>query len=548
MRQRTHRFDTTPKYSLIVPLFNTPADFFSDMVSSVLSQTYANWELILANASPDTVAPQTNDPEAAFYVPKDDRIKVFNLEENLGIALNTQNAIKFATGEFVAFLDHDDFIEPNLLFEYTKGINTYPDTDLLYCDEDKFEKGHYFAPFLKPDWSPDLLLSCNYVTHMLCIRHSILKTLEPLSKEYEGAQDFHLTWRAAENARNIYHARKVLYHWRLHSKSTAKNSEAKPYTNEAGKRAVASHIEYLGLDAVPVDSQYPNMFNIDFRFESEPLVTIVIYAYENHDELRACIESVLQNTAYNNYEIICVSASEDIPEWLESYKTQALIRWKNVQESRKEERCNTSKRINYGVERANGEFVLLLRGNLRISEKNWVHQLLGYAQRRDVGAVGAKLVLPNGLVEHAGYALHRTYPKSLYHCAEENSIRYFGLLNFSQNLLAVSGACLMVRKSTFEKAGGMDEALPSDYNAVDFCLKLHKDGLLNVYAAGAILFYEKRSEEPDHFSEEESGPLENVNALFKARWIEYFIKGDPYMNPQEMPGCDHHQLNKFLEI
>ncbi len=540
--QSAARFEDDPLISIIVPLYKTPSAYFTDMLNSVLSQTYENWELLLVNASPQDVYLQRDRFGEPYFIPEDERIKIINLEENLGIALNTQKGINAAKGDFVAFADHDDFLEPDALYEYVKGINKYPNTDLLYCDEDKFERGHYFGPFFKPDWSPDLLLSFNYVTHMLCIRRKLLQSFEPLSKEYEGAQDYHLTWQAAEKARNIYHARKVLYHWRLHAGSTAKNSEAKPYTNEAGKRVIAHHLKQLGIDAKPVHSKIANMYQLDYSFEHEPLVSIIIPNCDHVEELKACIDSIFEKTTYSNYEIIIVennSKEEATFSFYEGLKKNANVGIVNVEMNGV---FNYSKVINEGACAAKGDYLLLLNNDVEVLEKNWIEQLLGFAQREDVGAVGAKLLFPNGLIQHAGICLNYSLPGHLYYLIPRDSDKYYNLLNSNQNLLAVTGACLLVRKSHFEAVGGMDETLPVDYNDVDFCLKLVQKGLYNVYAAQAVLLHkESATRLPGEKAKNQKGFLDAKIELMR-RWPRYLIDGDPFMNPNEATACTYHQL------
>lgn len=540
--QSAAKFQDNPLISIIVPLYKSPPAYFTDMLNSVLSQTYENWELVLVNASPEDVCLQRDQIEDPYFIPEDKRIKIINLEKNLGIALNTQKGIDAAKGDFVAFADHDDFLEPDALYEYVKGINEYPNTDLLYCDEDKFEGGHHFGPFFKPDWSPDLLLSFNYVTHMLCIRRTLLQAFQPLTKEYEGAQDYHLTWQAAEKARNIYHARKVLYHWRLHAESTAKNSDAKPYTNEAGKRVIAHHLKQLGIDAKPIDSKIANMYQLGFTFKHEPLVSIIIPNCNHVEELRACIDSILQKSTYSNFEIIIVennSKEKATFDFYEDLKKDVRVRIITVEMNGV---FNYSKVINEGAREAKGDYLLLLNNDVEVLDKNWIEQLLGFAQREDVGAVGAKLLFPNGLIQHAGICLNYSLPGHLYYLMPRDSDKYYNLLNSNQNLLAVTGACLLVRKSHFEAVGGMDETLPVDYNDVDFCLKLVQKGLYNVYAAQAVLLHkESATRLPGEKAKNKKGFLDAKIELMR-RWSRYLIDGDPFMNPNELPACTYHQL------
>ncbi len=541
--QRLAHFELRPSFSFVVPLFHTPLDFFDQMVDSVLAQSYPDFELLLVNASPEDEALAAAVEARAS---SDRRVRCIALEENRGITENTNEGIKAATGDFLCFLDHDDLIEPDLLYHYARGINAHPETDLLYCDEDKLAGGHYSSPFFKPDWSPDLLCSCNYVCHLLTVRRSVVDQLELPGKEYDGAQDQHMTLRVGELARNVYHARRVLYHWRVHESSTAAAAGAKSYTSEAGVRVVQGHLDRRGIPARAfMDPELPNMYRLSYHIKSEPLVSIVIPNKDMVDMLDRCLESVYGRTDYENFEVIVVeNNSTDAATF--SYYVEAQRRFPRlrvVEQPRTDGSFNFSKTVNYGVGQSAGELVLLLNNDIEVISPGWLTSLVGPCLREDVGITGAKLLYPDGLIQHAGVAFHRGGPVHVGRLCPSMSRDYYNLLNLTQNLSAVTGACLLTKRPLFDELGGLDEeAFAVDYNDIDYCARVRARGLLVTYVPEAVLYHYESVSRGSSKTGEAALRFCRENGRMMERWPRYFVEGDPYMSPSFRPAAQYRGL------
>ena len=479
--QRQVHFECEPAFSIIVPLYKTPVPFFRDMAASVMNQTWAKWELVLVNSTPE-------DKELAEAVAsaaeKDSRIKVIDLSENKGIVGNTNEGIAAAQGDFVAFLDHDDIIEPDILFWYARAVNDYPTTDLLYCDEDKLRDGHYKQAFFKPDWSPDLLRSQNYVTHLLAIRRTLMDEVGPLRPEFEGAQDHDLTLRSSEKARNIFHVRRIGYHWRISETSTASASSAKDYASSAGCRAVQAQLDRLGIEAEAYeDERIPGVYHERFACSSEPSVSIVIPNKDAAGLLSACVRSILEKTTYPNYEIAIVENSSTEEETFALYKELEALdkRVKVITYVPDKPGFNFSKIMNYGIRHTAGDMVLMLNNDMEIITPDWLQLLLGHAQEQRVGCVGGKLLYADNTIQHAGVIIHRGGPSHTGLFIPGDSDNYFHAAQVTRNFLGVTGACLMVRREIFDAMDGLDESFAVDFNDVDFCLRVRDAGYWNVY-------------------------------------------------------------------
>lgn len=537
--QRMRDFKIKPSYSIIVPLYKTPINYFHEMVDSVLNQTYGNFELILVNASPEDKRLAAAVDEVCA---RDSRIKVKNLAANEGITLNTNEGIKMASGDFVAFFDHDDVIEPDLLYWYTVGINDYPETDLLYCDEDKLEEDHYVAPHFKPDWNPDLLTGCNYVTHMLTVRKAILDTLELPGKEFDGAQDYNMTFRVSEKARNIYHSRRILYHWRIHPGSTAASSKAKPYTVEAGIRSLQGHLDRMGISGRAKSANLANYYRIDYELRENPLISIVIPNKDAVDLLERCIDSIVEKSTYANFEILVVennSTDSATFAFYDKLEKSGRARVINVDTQGK---FNFSKVVNEGFTSAKGDYLLMLNNDTEVISPDWLQALAGPLSREDVGAVGAKLLFPDKTIQHAGVTINRFDPIHIGESLPEDSTDYFNYLNMPQDLSAVTGACLMTTREVFDSVGGLDESYAADFNDIDFCLKVGGRGLRIVYTPFALLtHYESASRDVSESPKRRLLQAVENGRLMQA-WPSYWAIGDPCLSPNFMPGSPYKQL------
>lgn len=540
--QRNHRFDIEPLFSIIVPLFKTPIAYFREMLESVLNQTYSKFELILVNASPDD---ESLKCEVLSACKRDDRIRYVGLDKNYGITLNTNEGIKVAQGDFLSFFDHDDILEPDILFEYVKGINEYPETDLLYCDEDKLMEGCYIDGLLKPDFDWDLICACNYVCHLLTVRKSIVDSFEDLpGKQYDGSQDHNMTLLVAEKARNIYHARKILYHWRIHPGSTAGGSDAKPWTQESGRIAVQEHLDRCRIPARVTDHDgMGNFYDVEYLLNSEKeLVSIIIPTKDHVDYLDRCLKSIFQKTTYPNYEVVIVENNSEKPETFKYYDTLKRD-YSNISVIKYEAPFNFSAVCNAGAKAANGRLLLFLNNDTQVIEPLWLERIVGQLKRSEVGCVGAKLLYPNGAIQHLGIVLPKSGPVHVDELRSADANGYFGFLKFPRNVSAVTGACLAVRSEVFESVGGFDEGFPVAYNDVDFCLKLRERGFLVVVEPRAQLYhFESVSRGYDEKSEMQLVRLMQEQGTLMSRYPKYFAIGDPYYNCNLAKGSTHYEL------
>lgn len=531
-RQKRVRFACEPKFSVIVPLYHTPTRLFTEMADSVLDQSYANWELVLVNSTPE-------DAElaelVASYAASDERVKVVTLDANYGITENTNYGVKEATGDFVAFFDHDDVLEPAILYEYAAAINKDPSIDVLYCDEDKlYDNGCYGGPHFKPDFSIDQLRNNNYVCHMLTIRKSILDKVGPTPKElYDGAQDHYLTLRVSEETSNIHHVPKILYHWRATAGSTALSADNKTYATDAGIRAVQSHLDRLGIAGTVTEYGRPFTYRVRYALDGEPLVSIVIPSHDQPEVLKSCVDSILDKTGYANYEIVIVENNSTDALLFEYYRDLEasdgrvrVVEWKG-------EGFNFSSIVNYGVKESRGELVLLLNNDTEVIDADWLEILAGYASRKDVGAVGPRLYFPDDTYQHAGLAVTGYGVSRLFvNMPEENApSKYMTYHDMTRNVSAVTGACLMTRRSVWDELGGFDEALSVAFNDVDFCLRAHAQGYLVVFTADTSLYhYESLTRGKDDEGEQSRIRMMRELSTLRERWADVYVKGDPYFN------------------
>lgn len=536
--ERNTVFDRMVKISILVPLYNTPENFLREMIESVLNQTYENWELCLADGS---------DAEHAFvgsickeYAGKESRQRIVykKLDKNGGISGNTNECLKLATGEFIGLFDHDDILHPSALYEYVKAVNEQ-DADYIYCDETTFKSGDInkmLTMHFKPDYAVDNLRANNYICHFSVFARELLDGTELFRSRFDGSQDHDMILRLTDRAKKVVHVPRLLYYWRSHAGSVASGIDAKPYAVEAAKGAVADHLQRHGFTHFQITSTraFETIFKIRYQIIGEPLISIVIANKDHAEDLQRCISSIVEKSTYENYEIIVVENNSETKEIFDYYeKLKAYPRVKVVTyESRG--KFNYSAVNNFGVKKAGGEYILLLNNDTEVITVNWMEELLMYAQREDVGAVGAKLYYGNKTIQHAGVVLglgaHRTAGHSHYGQHREN-LGYMGRLCYAQNVSAVTGACLLVKKSLFEEVGGLEEEFAISLNDVDFCLKLRERGLLNVFTPFAELYhFESVSRGLDNEGEKAQRYNEE-SAAFREKWKKVLEKGDPYYNP-----------------
>ena len=535
-KQRNTQFPRMIKISILVPLFNTPENFLREMIESVTAQTYENWELCLADGS---------DQEHAYvaevvkeYERQDGRGRiVYNkLSKNGGISENTNECLKLATGEYIGLFDHDDLLHPTVLFEYVKAINE-KNADYLYCDETTFKSGDLnkmLTMHFKPDFAIDNLRANNYICHFSVFDRKLLDGTELFRSRFDGSQDHDMILRLTDRAQNIVHIPKLLYYWRSHPGSTAAGLSAKPYTVAAAKGAVADHLRRHGFEHFQITSTraFDTIFKIRYQILGSPLISIIIANKDHVEDLSRCVSSILEKSTYENYEIIIVeNNSQDAKtfayyEELQTNERISVITYEGA--------FNYSAVNNLGASKARGEYVLLLNNDTQVITVNWMEELLMYAQRKDVGAVGAKLYYGDKTIQHAGVVLglgaHRTAGHSHYGQHRDN-LGYMGRLCYAQNVSAVTGACLLVKKELFQEVGGLDEGFAISLNDVDFCIKLRQKGYLNVFTPFAELYhFESRSRGLDDQGEK-AERYNRESEKFREKWKEILEAGDPYYNP-----------------
>lgn len=536
--EKDKEFENRPVISIIVPVYHTPKNFLKELISSVKNQTYVSWKLYLGDAGTDSSGVSMNTEFIKREAAKDDRIKYLVISENAGIAENTNYILERADGDFFAFMDHDDLLTSDALFEVVSLINNNPDAEFIYSDEDKIdEKGKFrFDPFFKPDFNPDLLNSMNYISHLSVVRKTLLDRVGLLNPEYNGSQDYDFTFRCTENTKNIYHIPKVLYHWRANEDSTAMNQDSKLYAFESGKKAVQAHMERTGYkDAVVEELEDHGKYRIHYKLRENPLVSIIIPNKDHSEDLKRCIDSILQKTTYKNYEIIVVENNSELSETWDYYKE--IEKEDNIKVVKYIGGFNYSAINNFGVSFSRGDYVLLLNNDIEIISEGWLSEMLALCMRDNTGIVGAKLIYPDGTLQHAGVILGIGAPREravaghAFKYFSRNSNAQFSRIMVVQDYSAVTAACLMVKKSVFEEVDGLSEDLAVAFNDVDFCMKVRKAGYLIVYCPFAELYhYESKSRGEEDTPEKQARFTDEIN-VFRSRWGTYIDNGDPYYNP-----------------
>ena len=537
-KEREQVFERMVKISILVPLWNTPENFLREMIESVTAQTYQNWELCLADGSDgDHAYVETIVRE---YQEKDGRGRILykKLEKNEGIAGNTNRCLAMATGEYIGLFDHDDILHPSALYEYVKVINE-KNADYIYCDETTFKSGDInkmLTMHFKPDYAIDNLRANNYICHFSVFARQLLDGTELFRTKFDGSQDHDMILRLTDRAKNVVHVPKLLYYWRSHPGSVASDINAKPYAIQSAKDAVADHLKRHGYEHFQITSTraFETIFKIRYQIIGDPKISIVIANKDHLEDLKRCITSIREKSTYENYEIIVVengSETKEIFDYYEKLKDDPQIKVVTYTEKGS---FNYSKVNNFGVKEASGDYILLLNNDTQVITVNWMEELLMYAQREDVGAVGAKLYYGNKTIQHAGVVLqlgaHRTAGHSHYGQHRDN-LGYMGRLCYAQDVSAVTGACLLVKKKLFEEVGGLDENFAISLNDVDFCLKLREKGLLNVFTPFAELYHFESVSRGLDDQGEKAARYNDESERFREKWKEVLEKGDPYYNP-----------------
>ena len=519
MRREAASLAEKPLVSILTPVFDTPLAMLSEAVESVRAQVYENWELILLdNASTDARIP----PALAAWCGKDPRIKATRLAQNSGIAAASNAALALARGEFVGLLDHDDLLEPDALLAAVQALAKNPGADLVYSDEDKIdETGLFQKPFFKPDWSPDALLSNNYLCHFTVIRRALLEEIGGFRAGFDGAQDYDLFLRATERARAILHVPRVLYHWRISGHSTSSDAAQKPEAIDAGARALSEALARRGIRGRVEPTGKGARYRVRRELAKPEKIAILIPTKDRADLLARCLESITALTDYPDFEIVVIDNDSEQPETARYFKNlpprARVLRYPGP--------FNFSALNNFAVRQTSAPWLLFLNNDTEILHADWLTNMAEHAQRPEVGAVGAKLLFPDGTVQHAGVVLaEKNLATHAFLGAPGDSFENGGQLQMARNYSAVTAACLLMRREVFGQVGGFDEkALAVAYNDVDLCLRLRAAGFQIVYTP----FAQVRHHESVSRGYGRANPLES--RLMRERWAGV-IAHDPFHN------------------
>lgn len=527
-RQRAHRFKHAPLISIVVPAYRTPEVFLRQMIDSVIAQSYENWELCIANGSPEDEAVQRVLRE---YAGKDKRVKYRDLAQNLGIAGNTNAAFEMASGDFVGLLDHDDLLAPNALYEIVSIITEDETVDAVYTDEDKVrtDLSEHFQPHFKPDFNIDLLRSNNYICHFFAVRRSLMERVGGFRTEFDGAQDYDYIFRCTEQARKTAHVAEILYHWRVHEASTADNPASKMYAFEAGKRAIEEHLKRCGETGEVTLRKDLGFYRVKYPVQGSPLVSVLIPNKDQSETLKTCLES-LKKTAYPNYEIIIIENNSSEEQTYAYYKELKrdpkvrIVRWE-------QKGFNYSALNNFGAKFAEGEYLLFLNNDIEAIKSGWMEELLANCQRKNVGIVGAKLYYPDDTVQHAGtiVGLGGIAGHAFINLPRARS-GYLHKASLQMDLSAVTAACMMMKRSVFDEIGGFEEQLAVAFNDVDLCLRTVQAGYLVVYNPEAQLYHHESKSRGAEDSEEKVRRFQSEIEFMRTRWIQILKNGDPNYN------------------
>lgn len=530
-KQEMRLFKKNPLFSIVIPIYNPEPEHLTAAIDSVLNQVYTNWELCLADDC--STNPKVREILDG-YVAMDKRIKVVYREKNGHISAASNSGLAIATGDYIVLMDQDDLITQDALYQNAKVINSYEEVDLIYSDEDKIddEMMHSY-PHFKPDWSPDSLLSRNYLGHLTVFKASIMHAIGGWREGFEGSQDYDLVLRFTEQTDAVFHIPLVLYHWRIHQASAAGGEEAKPYAYLAAKKALT---EALIRRQEPGNVEFLDGFRgYSIRYDlkrKDALVSIIIPTKDKTDYLKRCIGSIFEKSSYHNFEVILVDNNSEEREFFDYVESCKQIYGAQFKVIREEIPFNFSMLINRGVAASSGEYLVLLNNDTEVISPDWIEGMLEQAQRPSIGVVGVKLLYPNNTIQHAGVVMGLGGAAGHVLVGEDrHGPGYFNYVNMLNNYTVVTAACIMVRRELFMAVDGFDELFTVEYNDVDFCLKVHAKGLNNIYVPHVELYhYESISRGHPHMTKESYARHVREVGLLKDKWKTY-IDHDPCYNP-----------------
>lgn len=526
-RQRAETFAYMPLISILVPVYNTPEEFLKQMIQSVRKQTYANWELCIANANPANAEVAEILRIAAS---KDRRIRVTDVPENEGIAQNTNAALAIAKGDYIGLLDHDDLLTPDALYEMVKAINEKDRPQVLYSDEDKvtMDLSEHFQPHMKPDYNRDLLRSNNYITHFFVAERALVEAVGGEDGSYNGAQDYDLILKCTERAKGVVHIPRILYHWRVHKASTADNPASKMYAFDAGKRAIEDHLKRCGEHGTVSHEKDLGFYRVKYQVHGNPLISIIIPNKDQKDSLEQCLKSIEKST-YQNYEIIIVENNSTEEETFEFYKKIQSDRIRVVYWL---DEFNYSAINNFGARHARGDYLLLLNNDVEVITPDWLEEMTANCQRKEVGIVGARMYYPDDTIQHAGIVIGiGGVAGAMFVGMPRMFTGYLHKAAIQQDLSAVTAACMMVKRSVYEELGGLEEELKVAFNDVDFCLRVREKGYLVVYNPYVELYHYESKSRGTEDSKEKVRRFQSEIEYMRSHWLALLKDGDPMYNP-----------------
>lgn len=521
-------FSKKPTISIIMPVYNVEEKWLKIAINSVIGQLYPKWELCIADDA--STAAHIRDA-LNRHAAEDPGIKITFQKKNNGISATSNNAVQKSSGEYLAFMDHDDELTSDALYEIVKLINS-EDPDIIYSDEEMIDgEGAFLHSHFKPDFSPDLLFSHNYITHFLVVRKSLFHEIGGFRSPYDGAQDFDLILRLSEKTDKIGHVPKTLYRWRQNPSSVSINPESKQLAVRAGQAALQATLERRKIQGKVELINSLGYYRVKAEIQNRPLISVIIPSKDQSQLLKACIDSILHKTSFQNYEIICINNNSINPETFELIdnlrKLDPRLRFIDYDIP-----FNFSRINNYGVSLAKGEHIILMNNDIEVINNDWIEALLEHSQREEIGAVGAKLYYPNDTIQHAGVIVgiagHAGHSHKYYKREEKG---YFFRLMCIQNVSAVTGALLMVKKKLYHKVGGLDEyRLTVSLNDIDFCLKLLTLGYLNIFTPYCEAYHHESASRGYETTPEKSERFKTEIGYFRERWRDFLAKGDPYYN------------------
>lgn len=523
-RALAKKFGYRPLISIVTPIYNTPPAILEATIKSVIDQTYDNWEMCLVDGNSEEKKIREIIDK---YARSDSRIKIKYLDRNLGISGNSNEALKLVNGEFVALLDHDDLLAPFALYEVVQALNKNRKLDFIYSDRDLITEdgSRRFQPLFKPDWSPDIMLSANYLTHVCVIRKGLVDEVGGFSSETDGAQDWDIFLKITERTREIYHIPKILYHWRtLDTSCSIMGAQAKPYIFDAQCRAIEGHLQRIGMKGRMIIYE-TGFWRVKWQIGEESKVSIIIPTKDNTQMLRNCVNSILFKSSYKNFELIIIDTG--------SRKDTSKRYYEDISNNKKikiisyEGPFNYSRVNNMGAKHATGDVLLFLNDDTEAISTDWIEELIGWAEQEQIGVVGAKLLRADNTIQHAGIVIGmQGFAGHPFSGAREGYMGVFGSSEWYRDYLAVTGACMMIRRTVFEDVKGFDEEFELNGSDVELCLRIRKKGYRVVYTPFAKLMHHEGASRKKYIKHI---PKNDFKVSYKY-YKQFMEEGDPYYN------------------